>query len=313
MNELKKESEDIIFVGDPSHSLAEVQKIISKFLDQSQTNLFTGIYEDVWSMFEGRFPGYRASNTKYHDFEHTASVMLATARLIHGSFADGRKFLSRELLVTIIAALFHDVGLIQEDNDLDGSGAKYTVGHEERSILFLTRYLSDKHFTGEEIAIGSNFIRCTILSFSPDQIPFPSKKIRHLGYIVGSADLMAQMADRYYLEKLLLLYKEFEEARLPGFQSELELLKKTKDFYENLAKKRLYEDLDGVCRHMRSHFKSWLGIDKNLYNEAMQRNINYLESVVSICDDAFTCYLDNLRRGGISKEIIESLPENKIT
>ncbi len=311
MNEPKQESNGIIFVSDPRDAIEEVKKIVSQFLEPSKIDLFDGIFEDVRLMFEGRFPGYRASNTKYHDFDHTASVVLASGRSIHGCFVDGCTFLSDETLLTLIASLFHDVGLIQEENDLEGSGAKYTVGHEERSVLFLNKYLADKDFTEEEIEICSNFIRCTILSFVPDQIPFPSKTIRHLGYIVGSADLMAQMADRYYLEKLLLLYKEFEEARLPGFQSELELLKKTKDFYEVIAKKRLLEDLEGVCRHMQSHFKSWLAIDKNLYIEAIQRNINYLESVVSICDDAFTCYLDNLRRGGISKEIIESLPENK--
>ena len=30
--------------------------------------------------------------------------------------------------------------------------------------------------------------------------------------MLGTADLIGQMADRYYLEKLLLLYEEFSEA-----------------------------------------------------------------------------------------------------
>ncbi len=311
MNSQKKESKDIIFVSGPRQALKEIQEIISQFLDPSDANFFANIYEDVSLMFEGRTPGYRASNTQYHDFEHTASVVLAAARLIHGCVVDGQNFLSKEMLLTLIAALFHDVGLIQEEDDLEGSGAKYTVGHEERSVLFLRKYLSEKEFTEKEIETCSNFIRCTILSFSPAQIPFPSKKVRYLGYIVGSADLLAQMADRHYLEKLLLLYKEFEEASLPGFQSEQELLKKTKDFYEIIAKKRLSEELDNVSRHMRSHLKNWLDTDKDLYDESIQRNINYLESVVALCDDAFTCYLDNLRRGGISQEIIESLDKNE--
>ena len=88
-------------------------------------------------------------------------------------------------------------------------------------------------------------------------------------------------------------------------------MKKTKDFYEIIAKKRLSEELDSVSRHMRSHLKNWLDTDKDLYDESIQRNINYLESVVALCDDAFTCYLDNLRRGGISQEIIESIDKNE--
>ena len=63
---------------------------------------------------------------------------------------------------------------------------------------------------------------------------------------MGSADLLAQLADRLYLEKLLLLFMEFEEARLPEFETALELLQKTADFYDSVARKRLDEQLGGV-------------------------------------------------------------------
>ncbi len=298
---------ELILVGDPHATLKETMKIASRFLNDAEADLFNRIFEDIKLLFMGEYPGYRSSNTKYHDFEHTLSVVLATARLIHGCSADGLTFLPRETLLTLIASLLHDVGLIQEKNDLEGSGAKYTVGHEERSIAFLNEYLADKGFSAVEIETCSNFIRCTILSLPPDQVAFSSPKHQKLGYIVGSADLLAQMADRLYLEKLLLLYKEFEEARLPGFDSELELLKKTKDFFEVVAKKRLNDDLGGVCRYMRTHFKSWINIDQDFYSESIKNNITYLESLVSICGDSISCYLENLRRGGIARERIGSI------
>ena len=292
----------LVLAEDLDAILKETGKITAQFLDDGQANLFNGVVEDIKLLFKGEYPGYRSSNTKYHDFEHTLSVVLATARLIHGCLLKGQTFLSRELLLTVIASLLHDVGLIQERNDLEGSGAKYTIGHEERSITFLNEYLPGKGFSAEEIKTCSNFIRCTILSLAPDQIPFSSTEHQKLGHIVGSADLLAQMADRLYLEKLLLLYKEFEEADLPGYHSELDLLKKTKDFFEVVAQKRLNKDLGGVYRHMQAHFKSWMNVDQDFYSEAIKNNITYLESLSLICGDSIACYLENLRRGGIAQK-----------
>ncbi len=50
--------------------------------------------------------------------------------------------------------------------------------------------------------------------------------------MLGSADLLGQMSDRAYLEKLLFLYKEFREAGIPGFNTEFDIIRKTVDFYE---------------------------------------------------------------------------------
>ena len=53
---------------------------------------------------------------------------------------------------------------------------------------------------------------------------------------------------------------------------------------------------------MRTHFKSWMNIDQDLYNESISNHIKYLESLTKMCGDSFACYLENLRRGGIVKE-----------
>lgn len=292
----------LILVSDIDATMAETRKIAARFLATSELDLFDQIFKDIDLLFRGQYPGYRSSNTKYHDFEHTISVVLATARLIHGCAEEGIEFQPRDILMTLIASLLHDVGLIQEKDDKEGSGAKYTVGHEERSITFLKEYLPGKDFAVEEIDTCANFIRCTILSLLPEEVPFSSPEHRNLGYIVGTADLLAQMADRFYLEKLLLLYKEFEEARLPGFDSELELLQKTKAFFEIVAQKRLNDDLGGVCQHMRAHFKHWMSIDADLYSESINNHIAYLESLTEKCGNSLDCYLENLRRGGIVKK-----------
>jgi len=197
------------------------------------------------------------------------------------------------------SALFHDVGLIQAESEQSGSGAVFTVGHEERSIAFMGRYLAEKRFSAQTITDCEALIRCTILGIPLKDIPFRNKEIEILGKIVGSADLLGQMADRCYLEKLLLLYKEFEEAKLPGFDSELDLLQKTEAFYESVARKRLKNDFSGIAACMRLHFKDRWNEDRDLYSEAIDNNLVYLKGLIARCRGDYGCYLENLRRGGI--------------
>ena len=75
------------------------------------------------------------------------------------------------------------------------------------------------------------------------------------------------MADRLYLEKLIYLYSEFREGKVPGFESEFDLFKKTESFYEDISKKRLSEELGGVSNFMKIHFKHRFGVDRDYYQE----------------------------------------------
>ncbi len=307
MDEENTKLDRLLFINEPEKVFNEIDHIVSQLTEDFDFGFLEKVYTDTEMLFNGKYPGYRECNTKYHTLEHTISVALATVRLVHGNYLEGYEFSSKNILLTMIAALFHDAGLIQAKEDINGSGAKYTIGHEERSIVFMKQYLSKERFSAQDLDNCSHFIMCTILNVSPELIPFDSKEIETLGKIVGSADLLAQMADRYYLERLLLLYKEFEEARLPGFDSALMLLQKTEEFYEFVAKRRLSKELGGVSEFMRNHFRDRWGIDRDLYDESIFKNIHYLKSLIVLCEDSFACYLENLRRGGISKEILDSL------
>ena len=128
---------------------------------------------------------------------------------------------------------------------------------------------------------------------------------KKFGLAVVGMYLLAQMADRLYLEKLFLLFKEFQEAALPGFDSELELLQKTEGFYEFVAKKRLEEDFGGIAKSMKSHFRARWDIDRDLYEESISNNIVYLKAVIQACESNYECYGKSLKRGGILERILE--------
>jgi hypothetical protein len=99
-----------------------------------------------------------------------------------------------------------------------------------------------------------------------------------------------------------LLFKEFEEAGLPGFDSEEELLEKTEGFYKNVARKRLTREMGNISSNMKHHFKTRWDIDRDLYAEAIANNIGYLKSMVrgnDAGDKAF--YRNRLKRGRIAR------------
>ena len=65
--------------------------------------------------------------------------------------------------------------------------------------------------------------------------------------ILGSADLIAQMADKNHLEKLPLLFLEFEKAGMPGFGTPLGLFKNTVEFYHSVVRTRLAEEMGNAA------------------------------------------------------------------
>ncbi|MDQ7010407.1 MAG: hypothetical protein Q9M29_01165 [Mariprofundaceae bacterium] len=260
--------------------------------------LYTGLYPDasvaplkqacldMTRLFQGEYPGYLACDTPYHDLQHSLDVSLAMARLISGyenaqSPADR---LGASLAATgIITAMFHDAGYVRRRMDrIHASGAEYTHRHVSRSGRFLAAYLPRigmqdmvplarklVHFTGHEISVPA--------------IPLRDEKSRVLGNLLGTADLLAQMSDRCYLEKCRdRLYPEFVAAGLAGgYVSAEELVYQTPHFFRH-AHERLNHVLQGMYRHAGSCFFP----ERNLYMEALEANRSYLETVVEKRDMA---------------------------
>lgn len=285
-----------MFIETPSLLYQEVVTTLRLVDSRIDEDMLQQIFQDTLSLFHGNYPGYQACNTGYHDLDHTLSVFLATARLIHGVFQNNFLFSREKVLLTLIGALFHDAGFIQTDIDRDGTGAKYTIGHEERSIEFIRGYLGQRGFSANDIDDCARFIGCTILRVSPNDILFPDENSAILGKILGTADLLAQMADRNYVEKLLYLYHEFQEACVPGFGSELELLQKTESFYQMMTSQRIKKDLGDLAPFMRLHFQVRWGIDRDLYHDCIVKNISNLKEMLTTLQED---YYSKLHRAGI--------------
>jgi hypothetical protein len=271
------------------------EMIMEKGWSGSDHSMVEDVFGDISRLFDGRFPGYRQSTTPYHDFEHTYSTLVASARLLHGALIDEVALGHREVVIGLVAALLHDVGLIQMEGDNEGTGAKHTIGHEERSIAFARAYLPSVGFDETMVRDCCHVIECTNLMQPIDAIPFDRPEIRVLGQVVGTADLFAQMADPHYLEKLLLLYREFVEGGIDFYTSEFHLLSNTIGFYQNVVAPRLKSTLGAAHEWLGGHFLETVGEDVDLYHQAIFANLTYLEEEVLPLGESG--YLDKLRRG----------------
>jgi len=295
----KSSLSDLVDMDDPRSVLAEVLRILRLISKDFDPRWVRAAYADMVRLFRGRYPGYQACNTEYHDIGHTTDTVLATVRLMHGASAKGRRFSGREIDLAVISAVFHDAGYIQAADDTEGTGAKYTAVHVDRSIDFAARYFRERGFPKDYPKISAAIMGCTGINVKISGIKFESGAIELLGKMLGAGDLLGQMAAANYLEKLLFLFYEFQEGRIPGFSDEFDLLKKTLDFYK-VTRKRLAGDFGSVDRFMRPHFRSRWGLDRDLYDEAIRSHMTHLKELIRSHPDDYRRFL---RQEGLSKKL----------
>lgn len=301
-----KQLSELVDTNPPENALDEVRSILRMISPDFDLDPMTRAFATIVQLFSGNYPGYRACNTQYHDLQHTTDTFLAMSRVVHGAWLHGEHLTRRHIVLSLICALFHDTGYIQEENDREGTGAKYTADHVVRSAEFLRRHGSGHGLSEKEIESGRAMIFCTDMGLDISTIEFPSERIEFLGRALCAADLMAQLADRTYLEKLLFLYREFKEAEVGEYEDELDLLRKTTGFFE-LIGQRLEMILSPLHRYMALHFESRWNLNADLYQEAIERQKDYLFRILNLRgSDPLQC----LRRAGIVEKVLEEYGED---
>jgi len=252
-------------------------------------------FDDAVTMYNGAHRDFHPCDTEYHDLQHVLDVTLAMARLMDGyerGRFNGTPALPAKLFTDgVIAALFHDVGYLRHKRDDQRRfGSEYTLTHVSRGARFLVGYLEARglgahadetaellHFTGYERPIAS--------------IRLADPLMQRLGRMLGSADIIAQMSDRCYLEKCRdRLYPEFvlgglARKSLPDgrvevvFSSGDDLVRKTPGFFNN-AMRRLDHELARAYDYAEMHFDG-----QNLYIDEMQKNVRYAAAYDATRDD----------------------------
>jgi hypothetical protein len=217
-------------------------------------------------------------------------MTLAMARLLvgyeTGADTDQRVGVERAVM-SLVTSLFHDSGYIREfDDQIHRNGAEFTLYHVTRSARFLARFLPS---IGMEawVPVSTRIVHFTGYEIKLSQIQLADSRDRKCGHLLGTADLIAQMADRCYLEKCRdRLYPEFVlggVAAAPAsdgsmqvrYSSGLDLLRQTPRFVRETRVQRLEGEFDHAYKYMEVLFDG-----KNPYLDAIDRNLEFLDRVL---------------------------------
>lgn len=237
--------------------------------------------------FEGRHPDYRAIDAVYHDFEHTLQGTLCFSTLLRRrAEAEAEPMLSEDTFqMGLLAILLHDTGYLKSRDDREGTGAKYTLTHVNRSCDFAERLLLAKGFTIRQVHGIQSMIRCTGVGVRLETLAFYTEEERIAGYALGTADLLGQMAAHDYVEKLPILFEEFRESAEynagrggppMAFSSVADLMQKTPGFWWNYVLPKIERDFLGLYRHLNKPD------GHNDYLESIEANLVRLQQKLAL-------------------------------
>jgi len=254
------------------------------------------VFDDVDALFRGDYPGYAPVRTPYHNQAHTLHVFMCAVRLMHGVHVSGTPISDEDAMLVMMAALMHDIGYAQTRGEESGTGAQHTPCHVSRGIAFMHRYVAAQGFPDGWGQRLEPLIRSTDPGYPFAQISFADEHARQLGQLVATADLVGQMADRTYLEKLLFLYLEFKEANFGNYRNVHDMLRQTRHFYE-ITREKLDGGFQGLYHRLSDHFRETMGVANNYYLESIEKNIEYLDEVTRHEEAE---HLEMLKRAGIA-------------
>ncbi|MGE0873688.1 MAG: hypothetical protein AB7O31_03345 [Burkholderiales bacterium] len=277
---------DRIRTTEPALVAAEVARLYKALYQSPSSQPIEQAFDDLARIYAGSHEDYYPCDTEYHDIQHVLDVTLAMARLMDGYERSRNGFspLPQELfMVGVIVALFHDFGYIRRRGDRRHRyGAEYTLTHVSRGSQFLRGYLR-RVGLGEYARAAGQLVHYTGYERPAESIRVSDPLLRRVGHLLGTADIIAQMSDRCYLEKCRdRLYPEFVLGGLARrltpnggqqviFESGEDLVKKTPGFYANAAK-RLDFQLARAYEYAARHFGG-----QNLYVEEMQKNVRHAQ------------------------------------
>jgi len=280
-----------VSVGDADETADAIDRILAECFDAGAVDrdLLHGAFARVAELYAGDFPGYLGCDMPYHDLRHSLDTALVMARLVDGYRTHARSasdaFGPEHALLGVLLALLHDSGLIRRTSEHALCGPQLMADHESRGVEFARMFLLTTSLRAYAdlaplVLATQNSARFSRLFNERDEA------VVAIGHMLGSADLLSQTSDRYYLERCF--YHLYPELVLGGYdrmrtsegeerivyRDAFDLLSKTPSFY-GMVEKRLSEDFNGVARYLGAHFGGG-----DLYAEAIRSNLDRCACII---------------------------------
>jgi hypothetical protein len=167
------------------------------------------------------------SDALYHNVEHTIYVTLVGQEILWGKHIREGGVTCEDWLHCIISLLCHDIGYVKGVCQQDQPGKRdYATGLDGTKVLLplgctdasLTPYHVDrgKLFINERFA-NHRLINAKVIQRNIELTRFPvpadedHKDTTHYPGLIRAADLIGQLSDPRYLQKIAALFYEFEE------------------------------------------------------------------------------------------------------
>lgn len=191
------------------------------------------------------------TSASYHDADHTVMVVIAGQDILRGKALEGHLEVT-DWIHGIAAMLFHDIGYSRTacKDDIEGalimdlnggrlypeagkSDAILAPYHVDRGMIFVREQFVDSDFVdSERLSTAIDYTRFPV----PDD-PGYSQMDSEPG-LVRAADLIGQLADPLYPQKLTNLYYEMLEtgaAGALGYGSALDMVDAFPEFFRGLV------------------------------------------------------------------------------
>lgn len=273
-----------VATNDPSAVKTEVQATYLAMFPLGDHGFVTRAFSWAEDCFAGRYADYQSIDARYHDFEHTLQGTLCMSRLLHCRHAAGAApQISQHLFeLGVLGILLHDTGYLKRREDNSGTGAKYTATHVYRSLEFAAKLLAEKSYSPRDIGAVQNMIRCTGIDDLLESISFCNQAEKLVGFALGTADFLGQMAAEDYVDKLPVLYEEFQEAArhdrghtdfITKFGGAQDLMQRTPGFWHDFVLPKLDKDFAGLHRFLNQPYPN----GRNWYVDRIEANMGRIK------------------------------------
>ncbi len=226
------------------------------------------------------------SNTLYHNVEHTIQVTLVGQAVLQGKLKAENNSITPEIWLNFIMSLLcHDIGYVS-DLDLTKESVSTLDNGASDALLMSVHIDRGKHFV-EETFSQQNGIDIKFIQECIERTRFPIPKADNYQItddfpgLVRGADLIGQLSDPRYLNKLPAVFYEFEENgynKVTGYQQPGDLLNGYVDFYTKSVAPYVRETLQYLSMTsegkeiIRSHEANIAKVEENIHR--FQENLS---------------------------------------
>ncbi len=265
------------------------------------------------------------SDAMYHDVEHTCLVTLCGQEIFCGKKIVEGNLNAIDWLHFTISLLFHDIGYVKNILSDDNNNAQKINNNGEHVVLksiqtdaSLTPYHVER---GKMYIMQRNWHDCIdkniladLISFT--QFPHPDRgapegeeeeKFYALANLVGSADLIGQLADPMYDEKIPRLFYEFKESGTSekmGYQSPQDLRVGFPGFFINFVRPNIQDALNYL--QITEEGRGWIaGLNYHVFSQSHKASIE--KSGVSLITKLADLNLDLMQTEKFIELILEAV------